>query len=58
MTAVLHGGLTQPKMLAAMDVKCADTTTSAGQRNRAFRHEAYPAAMRPVVAQAGPEPRR
>jgi hypothetical protein len=30
MTAVLQGGLTQPKMLAAMDVKCADTTTAAG----------------------------
>jgi len=28
MTAVLHGGLTQPKMLAAMDVKCTETTTS------------------------------
>jgi hypothetical protein len=30
MATVLHGGLTQPKMLAAMDVKCADTSTSAG----------------------------
>ena len=30
MTAVLEGGLTQPKMLAAMDLKCADTTTAAG----------------------------
>jgi hypothetical protein len=29
MTAVLHRGLTQPKMLAAMDVKCTETTTSA-----------------------------
>ncbi len=30
MATVLRGGLTQPKMLAAMDVKCADTSTSAG----------------------------
>ncbi len=30
MTAVLHGGLTQPKMLAAMDVKCLSTTVAAG----------------------------
>lgn len=31
MTAVLQGGLTQPKMLAAMDVVCADATTSAAR---------------------------
>lgn len=30
MTTVLQGGLTQPKMLAAMDVKCLNTTTAAG----------------------------
>lgn len=30
MSTVLQGGLTQPKMLAAMDVKCADTSSAAG----------------------------
>ena len=30
MATVLQGGLTQPKMLAAMDVRCAASTTSAG----------------------------
>ena len=29
MSTLLRGGLTQPKMLAAMDVKCADSSTSA-----------------------------
>ena len=31
MTAVLQGGLTQPKMLTAMDTVCADATTSAAR---------------------------
>jgi hypothetical protein len=30
MTTVLQGGLTEPKMLAAMDVECAGATTAAG----------------------------